>query len=123
MDHAALTTAGPDENEAGRVRLMTLHKAKGLEFPHVFLPAWETGIFPPSYGNFEEERRLAYVGLTRGMRRVTISYAEWRRGFSGASRFISDIPEENQVTGWLHAPATKRPAQTEVNAFARQVRR
>jgi DNA helicase II / ATP-dependent DNA helicase PcrA len=52
---------------------MTLHKAKGLEFPHVFLPAFEAGIIPSSYGDVDEERGLAYVALTRGMRQVRIS--------------------------------------------------
>jgi len=66
LDHAALSTGGPDEEETGRVQLMTLHKAKGLEFPHVFLPAWEAGVFPPDYGDPVEERRLAYVAITRG---------------------------------------------------------
>ena len=67
LDHAALSTGGPDEETTGRVQLMTLHKAKGLEFPHVFLPAWEAGVFPPDYGDPAEERRLAYVAITRGM--------------------------------------------------------
>jgi len=83
------------------VRLMTLHKAKGLEFEHVFLPGWEAGIFPPHYGEIDEERRLAYVALTRGKRRVTISYAEWRRGDAGPCAFIGDIPENYRVAGWL----------------------
>ena len=59
---------------------MTLHKGKGLEFPHVFLPAWEAGSFPPDYGDLSEERRLAYVAITRGMRRVTITHCDFRRG-------------------------------------------
>ena len=49
---------------------MTLHKAKGLEFPHVFLPAFKAGIIPSTYADLDEERRLAYVALTRGMRQV-----------------------------------------------------
>ena len=49
LDHAALSTNGPQDETADRVRLMTLHKCKGLEFPHVFLPAWETGTFPTSF--------------------------------------------------------------------------
>jgi len=68
-----------DEDETARVRLMTLHKAKGLEFPHVFLPAWEAGAFPSDYSDRDEERRLAYVALTRGMRRITISHCGFRR--------------------------------------------
>ena len=80
LDHATLATGGPGEDDTARVRLMTLHRAKGLEFTHVFLPAWEDGLFPPSYGDFAEERRLAYVALTRGMRRITISHCAFRRG-------------------------------------------
>src|SRR5260370_37234872 len=73
LDHAALSTGGPDEEKTGRVQLMTLHKAKGLEFPHVFLPAWEAGVFPPDYGDPAEERRLPHCGLTPGMRPLTIA--------------------------------------------------
>ena len=80
LDHAALATSRPGEDETARVRLMTLHKAKGLEFPQVFLPAWEAGAFPSDYSDRDEERRLAYVALTRGMRRITISYCGFRRG-------------------------------------------
>lgn len=111
LDHAALASNGPDEEEAGRVRLMTLHRSKGLEFPHVFLPAWEVGSFPPEYGDLDEERRLAYVGLTRGMNRVTITFSEYRRGFTGPSRFIGDIPEEHRVNGWLRADPTSGGGQ------------
>jgi DNA helicase-2/ATP-dependent DNA helicase PcrA len=59
LDHAALATAAPDEDATGTVSLLTLHRAKGLEFPEIFLPAWEDGIFPPfHYGDPSEERRL-----------------------------------------------------------------
>jgi DNA helicase-2/ATP-dependent DNA helicase PcrA len=109
LDHAALATAGPDEDVAGRVRLMTLHKGKGLEFIHVFLPGWETSSFPPPYGDAAEERRLAYVALTRGMRRVTITYCEYRRGHNGASPFISDIPDQHRVPGWLRTQSARVP--------------
>lgn len=95
LDHAALATSRPGEEETDRVRLMTLHKAKGLEFPQVFLPAWEAGVFPSDYGDPEEERRLAYVALTRGMRRVSISHCGFRRGFATPSVFIDEIPEEH----------------------------
>jgi DNA helicase II / ATP-dependent DNA helicase PcrA len=111
LDHAALSTGGPDDDKTDVVRLMTLHRAKGLEFPHVFLPAWEAGVFPPSYGDAAEERRLAYVALTRGMRRVTISFCGFRRGPAGPSPFIDDIPSQHCSFGWLHqqAPAAQRP--------------
>jgi DNA helicase-2/ATP-dependent DNA helicase PcrA len=101
LDHAALATSRPDEDETARVRLMTLHKAKGLEFAHVFLPAWEAGTIPSDYGVLDEERRLAYVAITRAMRRITITYCGFRRGPSAPSLFIEAIPEENLVQGWL----------------------
>ncbi len=59
LDHAALANAAPGETVDGRVQLMTLHKGKGLEFPHVFLAGWDTGSFPSAYGDHDEERRLA----------------------------------------------------------------
>jgi DNA helicase-2/ATP-dependent DNA helicase PcrA len=114
LDHAALSTSGPDDDETERVRLLTLHKGKGLEFPHVFLIGWESGTFPPDYGDLDEERRLAYVALTRGQTRVTISHCEFRRGYTAPSPFIEDIPEQHRVAGWLrdgetsHQDVTRR---------------
>jgi DNA helicase II / ATP-dependent DNA helicase PcrA len=105
LDHAALSTSGPQDESADRVRLMTMHKGKGLEFPHVFLPAWEAGTFPPDYGEISEERRLGYVAITRGMRRVTITHCEFRRGYTVPSIFIDDLPAENRVSGWLRGRA------------------
>jgi len=102
LDHAALATNGPDEeNAGGQVSMMTMHRAKGLEYTHIFLPAWEAHVVPSQYGEFAEERRLAYVALTRGMRRVTISHTEYRRGSGNASPFIDDIPASHRVDGWL----------------------
>jgi DNA helicase-2/ATP-dependent DNA helicase PcrA len=112
LDHAALATNRPDEDDSGAVRLMTLHKAKGLEFPHVFLPAWEEKIMPSDYGDADEERRLAYVAITRGMRRVTISYSGFRRGAAFPSLFLKDIPEECAVKGWLRDQRKTREVQT-----------
>lgn len=109
LDHAALATSRPDEDETARLRLMTLHKAKGLEFPHVFLPAWEAGVIPSDYGDPDEERRLAYVALTRGMRRISISHCGFRRGPSMPSPFLEDIPEEARVAGWLRDQGRRRP--------------
>jgi len=100
LDHAALATGAPGEDATNTVKLLTLHRAKGLEFPHVFLVAWENGIMPPLYGDHNEERRLAYVGVTRGMKRVTITHASFRRGPATPSDFIEDIPEANRVVGW-----------------------
>ncbi len=101
LEHAALASAAPGEQTSGRVQLMTLHRAKGLEFPHVFLPAWETGLFPGG-GDLDEERRLAYVALTRGMQRVSITWCMFRQGRPTApSLFIDHIPPEHRVEGWL----------------------
>lgn len=114
LDHAALATSSPGEDDVGRVKLMTLHKGKGLEFAHVFLPAWEGNAFPPSYGDQAEERRLAYVALTRGMRRVTISHCRYRRGVAEPSVFIEDIPDEHRHLGWLAAGSSERAASSRV---------
>ena len=108
LDHASLSTSGPRDEDADCVKLMTLHKSKGLEFPHVFLPGLESGIFPSSFGDFAEERRLAYVALTRGMRRVTITHCEYRRGPAMPSPFIGVLPTGSVHRGWLRAPP--RPA-------------
>jgi DNA helicase II / ATP-dependent DNA helicase PcrA len=90
-------------DEEGLVTLMTLHNAKGLEFPIVFMIGMEDGIFPHSRaldeGDLEEERRLAYVGLTRAMRDLTLTYARRRNSFGASSfglrsRFIDEIPRE-----------------------------
>ncbi len=92
------------EDHGGVVTLMTLHTAKGLEFPTVFLTGMEDGIFPHSrtlgeQSEIEEERRLAYVGLTRAQQRLYISRAEYRSSwgapnYNPPSRFLDEIPED-----------------------------
>lgn len=95
------------ENQT-KVSLMTLHSAKGLEFNYVFLPGWEEGIFPnqrnlDEQGNkgLEEERRLAYVGITRARKYLHISYVNFRKQYnysiyrSVPSRFLSELPKDN----------------------------
>jgi DNA helicase-2/ATP-dependent DNA helicase PcrA len=86
----------------GRVTLMTLHNAKGLEFGHVFVVGMEEGTFPHARSldeqNLEEERRLCYVGITRAMKSLTLTYARVRstygeREYQMPSRFLSEIPE------------------------------
>ena len=96
--------AGEGQAEAGEdcVQLMTLHSAKGLEFPQVFLVGLEEGVFPSNRsseesGRMEEERRLAYVGLTRARHKLTLTYAESRRlhgmeMLGTPSRFLREIP-------------------------------
>ena len=105
LAHAALE-AGEGQADAWEdcVQLMTLHSAKGLEFPLVFLCGMEDGLFPHQRsindpGGLEEERRLCYVGTTRAMRQLYITHAEQRRlhgtdSFSLPSRFIAEIPTE-----------------------------
>ncbi|HKR76434.1 MAG TPA: ATP-dependent DNA helicase [Rhodanobacter sp.] len=105
LSHAALE-AGEGQGEAWDdcVQLMTLHSAKGLEFPLVFLVGLEEGLFPSQRstedeGRLEEERRLAYVGITRARERLVISYAESRRMhgtemLARPSRFLAEMPAE-----------------------------
>ncbi len=90
--------------DEGLVTLMTMHNAKGLEFPIVFMIGMEDGTFPHSRSieesNLDEERRLAYVGVTRAMRQLTLTYARRRTGYGGGaaptikSRFLDEIPRE-----------------------------
>ncbi len=105
LEQAALMTTDDDEDdkiggEKNAVNIMTIHAAKGLEFDTVFLPAWEEGIFPNEKsiddGSIEEERRLAYVAITRARRRAVISNAMTRmvfgsRQYNSPSRFITEM--------------------------------
>lgn len=104
LEYAALAGGAPGEKGRDRVQLMTMHRSKGLEFRHVFLPAWEEAIFPGAVSrNSEEERRLAYVALTRAMEQATITFCYYCQGGSSCpSRFIDEIPLENRIGGWNH---------------------
>jgi DNA helicase II / ATP-dependent DNA helicase PcrA len=110
LEHVALVME-IEQNETGdRLNLMTLHAAKGLEFDTVFLPGWEEGLFPSQrtmdengLAGLEEERRLAYVGITRAKQRALIFFAANRRVHGSwqsalPSRFISELPEEHVET-------------------------
>ncbi|PIE10305.1 MAG: DNA helicase II [Rhodobacterales bacterium] len=104
LEHVSLVMDNNSEGEGEKVSIMTLHAAKGLEFPAVFLPGWEDGLFPSQRSmdesglkGLEEERRLAYVGITRAEEICTISFASNRRVFgqwqsSMPSRFIDELP-------------------------------
>ena len=106
LEHVALATSIDKEWEGAKVNLMTMHAAKGLEFDVVFLPGWEEGLFPhqkslEEKGDFalEEERRLAYVGITRAKKIAHISFA-MQRAWHGdwmdslPSRFVNELPED-----------------------------
>ena len=104
LDHATLRSEADDYDESAQVSLMTLHNAKGLEFPVVFLVGCEEGLFPHSRSvaedDLEEERRLCYVGLTRAQKTIYLTYSLRRRFFgreteemNRPSRFIQEIPE------------------------------
>ena len=107
LEHVALATSIDQEWDGEKVNLMTMHAAKGLEFDVVFLPGWEEGLFPHQKSleekgdlALEEERRLAYVGLTRAKKQSFISFV-MNRMYRGdwvdslASRFIDELPNEN----------------------------
>ena len=107
LEHVSLVMDNERANEGEKVTIMTMHAAKGLEFDHVFLPGWEEGVFPSQraideggLASLEEERRLAYVAITRAKRRCSIFHAANRRIYgqwtsSIPSRFIEELPEEH----------------------------
>lgn len=104
LDQMTLDAGDRQAGQGPSVQMMTLHSAKGLEFPLVFLGGLEEGLFPHRMsadepGRMEEERRLAYVGITRAMRELYLTYAETRRlhgqdNYNRPSRFLREIPQE-----------------------------
>lgn len=155
LEHAALMMTDDNDAEDAAVRdavsIMTIHAAKGLEFDTVFLPAWEDGIFPNemavSEGSLEEERRLAYVAITRARKRAVISNAMSRmvfgqRQYNSPSRFITEmdnrfldfqggaprgyrnIPrsyDAASAASSYHAPRRQRPTPAECSVVGRLV--
>ena len=107
LDHVSLATSIDQDWEGEKINMMTMHAAKGLEFDVVFLPGWEEGLFPhqksieeKGQNGLEEERRLAYVGITRAKKKAIISFS-MNRFYQGdwidsmASRFIEELPDDN----------------------------
>jgi len=110
LEHVSLVMEIAQDESGDRINLMTLHAAKGLEFDTVFLPGWEEGLFPSQrtmdengLAGLEEERRLAYVGLTRAKKRIRVSFAANRRVHGSwqsalPSRFITELPQDHVET-------------------------
>ena len=120
LENVALVSDLDGMNESGgAVTLMTLHSAKGLEFDHVFLAGMEEGVFPLTRAIFddelmEEERRLAYVGITRAKKRLYLSHARTRalyntRSANELSRFVTEIPQRLIIDGATRADARRVP--------------
>jgi DNA helicase-2/ATP-dependent DNA helicase PcrA len=106
LEHVSLATSVDQEWDGEKINMMTMHASKGLEFDAVFLPGWEEGLFPHQKSieekgqkGLEEERRLAYVGITRAKKNAIISFS-MNRFYQGdwidsmASRFIDELPEK-----------------------------
>jgi len=119
LEHISLVMEIDKNPEGNKVSLMTLHAAKGLEFDYVFLPGWEEGVFPNQRSldeggvkSLEEERRLAYVGITRAKIKSSIFYAANRKMHnqwlsSIPSRFVNELPEDNIDVNLSHFSGNK----------------
>lgn len=105
-----------EEDEADAVQLLTLHASKGLEYPYVFMVGMEEGLLPHQVSideeNVDEERRLAYVGITRAQQELTMTYAKIRRQFGETSqtelsRFVQELPQDDLAFENKKAPNTQ----------------
>ena len=134
LDHAALVSDADQYDEHAQITLMTLHAAKGLEFPLVVLAGMEEGLFPHSRtmlepDSIEEERRLCYVGMTRAMDTLILSRAVYRRRYgtdmpeaSVPSRFLEEVPPQlvEELGGARRASSAANFSRTRVSAPHRQ---
>lgn len=135
LEHVALVLENQDQRGGAHVTLMTLHGAKGLEFDAVFLPGWEEGLFPSQrtmdengLKGLEEERRLAYVGLTRARKRAFISHVAQRRMYGNwidaiPSRFIDELPSDHIDAAADSGLYAGRSAHWDSSGFTAPVRR
>ncbi|MCB1581020.1 MAG: UvrD-helicase domain-containing protein [Alphaproteobacteria bacterium] len=136
LEHVALVLENQDQSGGEFATIMTLHGAKGLEFDCVFLPGWEEGLFPSQRSmdenglkGLEEERRLAYVGITRAKRRAYISFAANRRMYGSwvnaiPSRFIDELPkEQTEVQSDLGLAGSGRSSHWDSSGFAPKVQK
>jgi len=127
LEHVSLATSIDQEWEGEKINMMTMHAAKGLEFDVVFLPGWEEGLFPhqksieeKGQSGLEEERRLAYVGITRAKKKAIISFS-MNRFYQGdwmdsmASRFIDELPEKNLEKNSFFEEENNRDDEFEFN--------
>ena len=140
LDHAALVADADDYDARAQITLMSLHAAKGLEFPLIFLSGLEEGLFPHSRTmlvpeDIEEERRLCYVGMTRAMDQLILTRAVYRRRYgtdlpeaSVPSRFLEEVPaplleelgasKARVATGAFARPAGRSPAAAESSHYS-----
>ncbi|MEE2667486.1 MAG: 3'-5' exonuclease, partial [Pseudomonadota bacterium] len=119
LEHISLVMEIDRDQDGQKVSLMTLHAAKGLEFDYIFLPGWEEGVFPNQRAideggqdSLEEERRLAYVGITRAKKKCSIFFSANRRMHnqwisSIPSRFVNELPENNSELNMSHFSGEK----------------
>ena len=129
LDHTALVADSDNLDETARISLLTIHNAKGLEFPIVFVAGMEDGLFPHSRSlnddnGMEEERRLCYVGMTRAEQKLTLSWARFRRKFGGGpseptipSRFLSEVPKQLVLRAGANSAASANDDDEDVDLF------